>query len=98
MLAKELHPVRDAACRLASAGLAPGCLLVFGVDNSGGSMCLNAGRAYSLSARDIMRDLADLQIKHRFTVFGFWVPRELNGVADALSRQILLRAALEAGL
>ena len=61
-------------------------------------MCLNAGRAYSLSARDLMRDLADLHIKHCFTVFGFWVPRELNGVADALSRQILLHAALEAGL
>jgi hypothetical protein len=42
-----------------------------------------------------MRDLADLEEMHSFECTGAWVPRELNTVADALSRQLSWEQSIE---
>ena len=42
-----------------------------------------------------MREIGDLQREHQFELVGQWVPRELNELADALSRQMTLKDALD---
>ena len=86
MVAKELWPAREAARALGHAWF--GKLVTFGQDNQGAVYSLCATRARTPAARQIMRDLADLEEMHSFECTGAWVPRELNTVADALSRQL----------
>ena len=42
-----------------------------------------------------MRDVADLLQEYDIDIAAQWVPRELNVVADLLSRQLTLEQALE---
>ena len=94
MVVKELFPVLAAARSLSSGW--SGRVITFGTDNTGVVLSLNAGRVRTRLGRDLMRELGDLQQAHRFDVFSQWVPRELNEVADGLSRQQGYAAALAA--
>ena len=68
--------------------------MVFGTDNTGVVFGLNAGRVHAHARRALMRELADLQERYQFEVIGRWIPRELNEVADGLSRQRSYRQAM----
>jgi hypothetical protein len=92
MLCKELYPVVEACERLGSRWT--GRTVVFGTDNTGVVYGLNAGRVHDHRGRALMRRLAELQQQHQFEIMGQWVPRELNDVADQLSRQKTLREAV----
>jgi hypothetical protein len=54
-----------------------------------------AGRVHCYRTRALMRELGDLMQQHQFELFTQWVPRELNVVADTLSRQRSLREAVD---
>ena len=93
MVAKELDPLVQAVrCHGAKWR---GKLLNVATDNTGVVYAINAGRAKSHAARQLMRDLADLLQKYDIDIAAQWVPRELNVVADLLSRQLTLEQALE---
>ena len=92
MVAKELHPVVEALRTHAKEWT--GRLVRAGLDNSGGVFSVNAGRAKSKAARQLMRDLADVLRRHHIELTAHWVPRELNAVADLLSRQLPLEEAI----
>ena len=55
---------------------------------------INAGRAKTEKARNVMRMYGNLINKYELDVVAQWVPRELNKAADALSRQIGYKLAL----
>ena len=93
MVAKELDPLVEAVrCHGAKWR---GKLLNVATDNTGAVYAINAGRAKTHAARQIMRDLADLLQEFDIDIVAQWVPRELNVVADLLSRQLTLEQALE---
>ena len=86
MVAKELQPVIVALRRHGAAWA--NRRVKFGLDNSGAVFSILAGRAKSKACRRLMREMGDLLAKYRIDVTAHWVPRELNVVADLLSRQI----------
>ena len=93
MVAKELDPLVQAVrCHGAKWR---GKLLNVATDNTGVVYAINAGRAKSHAARQLMRDVADLLQDYDIDIAAQWVPRELNVVADLLSRQLTLEQALE---
>ena len=93
MVAKELDPLVQAVrCHGAKWR---GKLLNVATDSTGVVYAINAGRAKSHSARQLMRDVADLLQEYDIDIAAQWVPRELNVVADLLSRQLTLEQALE---
>ena len=93
MLVKELYPVIAAA--RANGAAWRGRVVVFGTDNTGVVFGINAGRVHTHVGRALMRELAMLQERHHFAIIGQWVPRELNVVADSLSRQRTLSEAYD---
>ena len=96
MCAKELWPVREAAKAIAPTGKWKGKLVKFGLDNQSATFSMCASRSGSEASRQLMRDLGDLQQQYEFDAIGQWVPREMNVVADLLSRQFTLDGALAA--
>ena len=95
MCAKELWPAREAARVMGPTWR--GKRVVFGQDNAGAVFCLCAGRAKTPAARQIFRDMGDLEAEYLFDSMGAWVPRELNVVADKLSRQLTWSEAIRGG-
>ena len=93
MLVKEMYPLVAAARRDAKNWR--GRKVVFGVDNTGVVFGVLAGRVHCYRTRALMRELGDLMQQHQFELFTQWVPRELNVVADTLSRQRSLREAVD---
>ena len=55
---------------------------------------INAGRAKSEKACNVMRKYGNLINKYELDVVAQCVPRELNKAADALSRQLSYKQAL----
>ena len=93
MVVKELYPLSRAVRRFAPTWR--NMLVKVGTDNTGVILGLNAGRLHTPAARAMMIEIADLQDEYHFDLFAQWVPRELNVVADKLSRQIAYAAAME---
>ena len=91
MVAKELDPLVAAVREHGRKWR--GRLLNVATDNTGAIFSLNAGRAKSRAARQLMRDLADAMQEFEIDIAAQWVPRELNVVADLLSRKFTLDAA-----
>ena len=94
MLVKELYPVIVAARQNGPSWR--GRTVIHGTDNTGVVYGINAGRVHTHLGRVLMRELADLQEKHQFEILARWIPRELNEVADGLSRQMTCPIALQA--
>lgn len=63
---------------------ARGRLVIFCTDNSALAFLLSNGRPREMAAT--LRPLLDTADAYEFTIMGLFVPRELNHVADALSR------------
>ena len=94
MVAKELYPLVQFIIK--HGRKYPGRLIKVGTDNTGAVFSINAGGARTSKARDLMRDFADALCEYDIDVVACWVPRELNVVADLLSRMIPLDVALMA--
>ena len=82
MCAKELFPLARAV--IDNAVEWSGRRVHVGTDNTGAVFSINAGRAKTRNARDLMRRLADVLHDHEIELMACWVPRELNIVADLL--------------
>ena len=92
MVTKELYPLVEAIEANGAAWKGKG--LKAGFDNTGAVYAINAGRAKSEKARNVMRKYCNLINKYELNVTAQWVPRELNKGADALSRQLSYEQAL----
>jgi len=92
MATKELYPLVEALKTHGAAWRGRG--LKIGFDNTGAVYAINAGRAKTEKARNVMREYGNLINKYELDVVAQWVPRELNKAADALSRQIGYKLAL----
>ena len=92
MVVKELYPI--VAATRANGARWRGRTIVAGTDNTGVVFGLNAGRVHTHRGRRLMRELGDLMQEHQLEIIGAWVPRELNVVADCLSRRMSLRVAV----
>ena len=92
MVTKELYPLVEALKVHGTAWRGKGLKIRF--DNTGAVYAINAGRAKTEKARNVMREYGNLINKYELGVVAQWVPRELNKAADALSRQIGYKLAL----
>jgi len=65
-----------------------------GVDNTSVVYMINSGSAAQPDCAKLLRQIAHLEAKYKFSYVASWVPREFNIVADTASRD-LLRLAQE---
>ena len=63
-----------------------GKVLRCGIDNTGVVYMLNTGTSGDPDCMVLLRELAELQLRHSFDVVASWVPREMNIRSDLLSR------------
>ena len=92
ILALELYPVVKAVSTHGKEWA--GTTLVIGVDNTGCAMAVNAQRGRDMYTRKLMKELAELLIKHDIIIFARWCQREKNTIADDLSKGIAYHTAV----
>jgi hypothetical protein len=83
---KELYPVYLAAKEFGSQWRNK--IIRTGIDNTGVVYMLNSGSAATPDCAALLRQIADLEADHMFSIVASWVPREFNIVADTASRDL----------
>jgi hypothetical protein len=96
---KELYPLKRAFQQWGASWR--GRLVVLGTDNLGNVFTLNTGTAHGEGARatrSLVCELYALATQFGFEFVAMWVPRELNTVADSISKATSLPAASAAAV
>jgi len=91
---KELFPVLLACKEFGHTW--QGKIIRCGIDNAGAVYMLNSGSAGQPDCADLLRQIADYQLKYDFDIVATWVPREFNEAADSLSRNNVVLAQAQA--